>query len=90
MFQSLFLWNSRPDVLVGDEIDIPAMFQSLFLWNSRPDGGGQGQFSASISFNPCFCGTRARTRAVLVDDGVRYLFQSLFLWNSRPDERLPW
>ena len=36
-------------------------------------------------FNPCFCGTRARTALVLTDDRENGEFQSLFLWNSRPD-----
>jgi len=36
-FQSLFFWNSRPDV---EDVPFPAdvdLFQSLFFWNSRPD-----------------------------------------------------
>jgi len=48
-------------------------------WPRRP------RRSASSCFNPCFCGTRARTRSW----GLRFIvppeFQSLFLWNSRPD-----
>ena len=36
-------------------------------------------------FNPCFCGTRARTPCDDVHPGQIELFQSLFLWNSRPD-----
>jgi len=37
MFQSLFLWNSRPDGPLLFEIGYLDVFQSLFLWNSRPD-----------------------------------------------------
>jgi len=33
----------------------------LFLWNSRPDSGRRAIRSALTCFNPCFCGTRART-----------------------------
>ncbi len=39
----------------------------------------------SISFNPCFSGTRARTRATVIWKGRGSEFQSLFFWNSRPD-----
>ena len=38
-----------------------------------------------ICFNPCFCGTRARTRDYHGSGGGIIGFQSLFLWNSRPD-----
>jgi len=36
-FQSLFLWNSRPDILNVGVANMNLRFQSLFLWNSRPD-----------------------------------------------------
>ena len=36
-------------------------FQSLFLWNSRPDCEPLIWTPQTSSFNPCFCGTRART-----------------------------
>ena len=36
-------------------------------------------------FNPCFCGTRARTRLSVLWADLVCGFQSLFLWNSRPD-----
>ena len=89
MFQSLFLWNSRPDptppkegrlsivavsILVFVELapgrhtgngSIDAdRFQSLFLWNSRPDFEPSSvPATLMLCFNPCFCGTRARTAA---------------------------
>ena len=36
-FQSLFLWNSRPDIWFDGYLRFGEVFQSLFLWNSRPD-----------------------------------------------------
>ena len=36
-------------------------------------------------FNPCFSGTRARTRGVDSSERGYSQFQSLFFWNSRPD-----
>ena len=40
-------------------------FQSLFLWNSRPDNTVPGLSRMVVSsFNPCFCGTRARTHEI--------------------------
>ena len=92
MFQSLFLWNSRPDptppkegrlsivavsILVFVELapgrhtgngSIDAdRFQSLFLWNSRPDFEPSSvPATLMLCFNPCFCGTRARTRPIRV------------------------
>ena len=36
-FQSLFLWNSRPDLIKVIYLLLFYWFQSLFLWNSRPD-----------------------------------------------------
>ena len=63
-------------------------FQSLFLWNSRPDRNQPAELHvAARGFNPCFCGTRARTRERIVQKVGCHGFQSLFLWNSRPD---PW
>ncbi len=63
MFQSLFFWNSRPDV--GPDPPIPdrsEVFQSLFFWNSRPDSSSSVlPDNEQTSFNPCFSGTRART-----------------------------
>ncbi len=86
-FQSLFFWNSRPDVdtppnrgrssrvsiLVFLELapgldlirsnDVRVnVFQSLFFWNSRPDSRTRRPSPSSSSFNPCFSGTRARTK----------------------------
>jgi len=111
LFQSLFLWNSRPDYHHPSLGARANGFQSLFLWNSRPDASGHGSGShrryVSIlvfvelapgltltsstetfmtCFNPCFCGTRARTRPARSRFERRPgVFQSLFLWNSRPD-----
>ena len=62
-----------------------AVFQSLFLWNSRPDDGVAVSATSLASFNPCFCGTRARTMMQKPSDLGYEEFQSLFLWNSRPD-----
>ncbi len=113
VFQSLFLWNSRPDnrrprkpavrllvsILVFVEL-APGLcdrrrhavclgFQSLFLWNSRPDStyATHSSISSSTCFNPCFCGTRARTASDPDRTRCHILFQSLFLWNSRPDKK---
>ena len=62
------------------------MFQSLFLWNSRPDGTKSSRIETSYpGFNPCFCGTRARTLSLCSFGELDLRFQSLFLWNSRPD-----
>ena len=36
-FQSLFFWNSRPDMSIVPDALFPSSFQSLFFWNSRPD-----------------------------------------------------
>ncbi len=87
-FQSLFFWNSRPD----SERRLPSrsgyQFQSLFFWNSRPDSIDHGIFiSRWIGFNPCFSGTRARTRVGRRKNDEEKWFQSLFFWNSRPDAR---
>ena len=61
-FQSLFLWNSRPDFLRSNGFNDLEVFQSLFLWNSRPDPDSiRRRPGYGPSFNPCFCGTRART-----------------------------
>ena len=43
----------------------------------------------SSGFNPCFCGTRARTLDQMAEHHGLVVFQSLFLWNSRPDPRIP-
>ncbi len=86
LFQSLFLWNSRPDTTAGAWQVKVQVFQSLFLWNSRPDIGRHRTGPAYLrSFNPCFCGTRARTCVITYSDILTNTFQSLFLWNSRPD-----
>ena len=37
VFQSLFFWNSRPDVTISMHHRLLGTFQSLFFWNSRPD-----------------------------------------------------
>ena len=62
-FQSLFLWNSRPDNIAKElGVSLKEAFQSLFLWNSRPDGEIMMVMHWwRDRFNPCFCGTRART-----------------------------
>ena len=38
--------------------------------------------SVSLSFNPCFCGTRPRSNFKVVIPFAKRMFQSLFLWNS--------
>jgi len=64
-------------------------FQSLFLWNSRPDVLRGAAADWIIGFNPCFCGTRARTPPSARTTNRCIRFQSLFLWNSRPDDPRP-
>ncbi len=64
-FQSLFLWNSRPDRVPGVARFDAWRFQSLFLWNSRPDSSSPYFCSPYLCFNPCFCGTRARTASAI-------------------------
>ena len=54
MFQSLFLWNSRPDIQVALIESAGKLFQSLFLWNSRPDSGGFSSFSLFLYVKPAF------------------------------------
>ena len=86
LFQSLFLWNSRPDNTKAISKEEFKAFQSLFLWNSRPDAAPQAASAAPLAgFNPCFCGTRARTSVPDTSSVTTVGFQSLFLWNSRPD-----
>ncbi len=64
-------------------------FQSLFFWNSRPDDADIALFEAEADcFNPCFSGTRARTRKQHPGPAQEVGFQSLFFWNSRPDGML--
>ena len=84
----MFLWNSRPDP-DGSEITSSTWeFQSLFLWNSRPDLSSDTRASDHLfCFNPCFCGTRARTLRMMRQLPPISSFQSLFLWNSRPDSK---
>ena len=43
-----------------------------------------------LGFNPCFCGTRARTLIYREGSFIMTGFQSLFLWNSRPDPFSPY
>ena len=65
------------------------LFQSLFLWNSRPDDTTNAKLFVAAGFNPCFCGTRARTVVLVLKNELLVGFQSLFLWNSRPDSEVP-
>ena len=86
MFQSLFLWNSRPDddgspgkpepvrvsILVFVELapgrpepDIlmGTLTVSILVFVELAPGLRTLEFgvTSSVGFNPCFCGTRART-----------------------------
>ena len=57
------MWNSRPDAYKINSGSEDELFQSLFLWNSRPDAVLETWgIILFIRFNPCFCGTRARTQ----------------------------
>jgi len=89
MFQSLFLWNSRPDGVghPGDETGL--MFQSLFLWNSRPDHCRCCRPGRDASVSILVFVELAPGLGEYADDlemlSEAVEFQSLFLWNSRPD-----
>ena len=89
MFQSLFLWNSRPDVIPLDVIIFSSLvFQSLFLWNSRPDTPAVrlvGNHPAM--FQSLFLWNSRPDRSPPRFNMASRKFQSLFLWNSRPDWR---
>ncbi len=86
MFQSLFLWNSRPDPgSRGPSRSGSSCFNPCFCGTRARTIGGRSPGSPSDCFNPCFCGTRARTAAAFEDTSDFVEFQSLFLWNSRPD-----
>ena len=109
-FQSLFLWNSRPDTRWFIWRPWSGLVSILVFVELAPGRGGirdsGAAFSVSIlvfvelapgrffdrrlgggrrSFNPCFCGTRARTAEPPESNADFHKFQSLFLWNSRPD-----
>ena len=85
MFQSLFLWNSRPDAGLKEALDLMEGFQSLFLWNSRPDRNGRLRYLRRSWFQSLFL-WNSRPDGIDPDiDSILWMFQSLFLWNSRPD-----
>jgi len=68
-------------------------FQSLFSWKSPSDSGSARRgMSLSVSFNPCFRGSRPRTSDLVGTPYVNTaysLFQSLFSWKSPSDPVKP-
>ncbi len=64
-FQSLFFWNSRPD-LGGDE-GRPGLHRVSILVFLELAPGRWHQSASNLTvagFNPCFSGTRARTQTI--------------------------
>ncbi len=62
------------------------MFQSLFSWKSPSDSESPPMVTIwSISFNPCFRGSRPRTSSFLPCSCFARWFQSLFSWKSPSD-----
>ena len=85
-FQSLFLWNSRPDVPAIQGSSSRSRVSILVFVELAPGRYRERRaFIFKFGFNPCFCGTRARTPVYDVGRSSSREFQSLFLWNSRPD-----
>ena len=86
-FQSLFFWNSRPDRSLSRSDRRHGSVSILVFLELAPglsDLGGTARICRS--FNPCFSGTRARTRGWVMWRYWWNEFQSLFFWNSRPDQ----
>ena len=85
-FQSLFLWNSRPDPGEAGRSE-GGRYVSILVFVELAPGRHKLDFWPDPwqGFNPCFCGTRARTFQDDLYALSQTLFQSLFLWNSRPD-----
>ena len=88
MFQSLFSWNSPSDDR-GRDFAPRVLHVSILVFVELalglPAEVCDGDFP--MGFNPCFRGTRPRTRVDPCGPQEHNLFQSLFSWNSPSDTR---
>jgi len=85
LFQSLFSWKSPSDVPGNRTASWLGQFQSLFSWKSPSDANLDCNVLIEASFNPCFRGSRPRTKDGGAAHTLNTKFQSLFSWKSPSD-----